>query len=304
MLASFVTSSANPDERETAFRLIFQQLSAEEREARVANALRLVEQRELNPDAVWVIRGQKQLLGAMVCLPVPGASALVWPPQVVAHTRRQNIEDQLLQAALSWLQLRGAKVAQALLAQDESTLAPSLLRNGFAHITRLWYLRHDLGFPAELLSDELTLDYQDYTHCDRDLFHQTLLRTYDGTLDCPEVNGVRELHEIIQGHQAQGAHDPRRWSLALKAGFPVGVLMLTSIPDWQGWDISYVGVVPEARRRGIGCELTRRAIRDAQAAGASQLTLAVDDRNRPARNLYERLGFEPFDQREVYLAIW
>jgi hypothetical protein len=30
----------------------------------------------------------------------------------------------------------------------------------------------------------------------------------------------------------------------------------------------------------------------------------VDARNRPAWDLYCRVGFEPFDQREVFLATW
>jgi ribosomal protein S18 acetylase RimI-like enzyme len=240
----------------------------------------------------------------MVCLPVAGASALVWPPQTVAHSRRLEIEDQLLQAALGWLRQTGAKLAQTLLAHDERSLAPPLQRNGFAHITTISYLRHDLGFPAELLAAEQYLHYQDYASCDRDLFHQTLLRTYEGTLDCPEVNGVRTIAEIIEGHRAQGHHDPRIWWLALEQTRPIGVLLLTQIPEWQGWDLSYVGVVPEARRRGIGRELTCHALRSAQAAGAAQVTLAADDRNLPARNLYESLGFESFDQRDVYLALW
>jgi mycothiol synthase len=304
MFQSQVAASAHEDELEAAFQLIFQHVAAEDRTARIANALQLIEQEELDPRGVWVVRGQNELLGAMVCMPVSGASGLVWPPQAVTHTCRVEIEDQLLQSALAWLRQCGAKLAQVLLSQDENYLAPPLLRNGFSRITSLWYLRHDLGFPAELLSEETHLVYQDYASCNQALFHETLLRTYEGTADCPEVNGIRDLREIIEGHQAQGKYDPRRWFLAFAGNLAVGVLMLTEIPEWHGWDISYVGVVPEARSRGLGRELTCKALRDAQAAGAVQVTLAVDDRNLPARNLYRQLGFESFDQREVYLAIW
>jgi ribosomal protein S18 acetylase RimI-like enzyme len=74
--------------------------------------------------------------------------------------------------------------------------------------------------------------------------------------------------------------------------------------DAQGWDISYLGLVPEARGRGLGKELVRKALFEARAADALQLTLAVDERNWPARDLYQRMGFETFDSREVYLTIW
>ena len=115
---------------------------------------------------------------------------------------------------------------------------------------------------------------------------------------------MRNLEEVLEGHQAQGIHNPEQWWLALQANEAVGVLLLAEISESQGWDLSYVGVVPEARGRGIGRELTCKALQEARAAGATQITLAVDTRNRPAWSLYLDLGFESFDRREVYLAIW
>lgn len=303
MPTSLVAQQAQAQELTEAFRIIFQHVPERDRQARIENALKLVRQKELDPAGVWVVRRRSGLLGAMVCMLVPGASALVWPPQASAGKAKQ-IEDVLLRTALAWVRERGAKLAQTLLAPGETSLAAPLERNGFTHITRLWYLKHDLGFPAELVEPAKDLHTCDYTQCDRTLFHQTLLATYEGTKDCPEVNGVRSLEDIIAGHQAQGVHDPRRWWLAFKDGQAVGVLILTELTEWQGWDISYLGIVPQARRRGIGKDLTRKAIREAQAAGTTQLTLSVDQRNRPAWHLYRALGFNVFDEREVYLAIW
>ena len=83
----------------------------------------------------------------------------------------------------------------------------------------------------------------------------------------------------------------------------IGVLLLTDVPEWRGWDLAYLGVVPEARGRGLGRQLAIKALRAARSGGATQLTLAVDARNFPAWHLYARLGFEAFDNREVYLNI-
>jgi ribosomal protein S18 acetylase RimI-like enzyme len=295
---------ARPDELPAAFRLVFRHLSKDDREARVANALEMVRQGELDPNGVLVVRGGRGLLGAMVCLPVPGASGLVWPPQVLAHNDRGALENQLVHKAGAWLRRRGAKLAQALLLPEEASLAEPLTRNGFRRITRLWYMRHDLDGRVPILRVDGRLAFQTYPRGDPSLFHQTLLRTYEGTHDCPEVNGVRTIHEIIAGHQAQGRHDPRRWWLALDEDQPVGVLLLAEVPESRGWDLSYLGVVPEARRRGFGRALAGKALWEAQAADSVQLTLAVDTRNRAAWNLYRSLGFEPYAEREVYLAIW
>ena len=66
----------------------------------------------------------------------------------------------------------------------------------------------------------------------------------------------------------------------------------------------YLGIVPEARRRGLGHELAVKALREAMQMGQRQMSLSVDTRNAPARELYRKLGFVAFDRREVYLALW
>jgi GNAT superfamily N-acetyltransferase len=299
-----VVESAGPGEREAAFRLIFQHLPEPERERRIGNALRLLELGELNAAGLFVVRGRQGLRGAMICLPVPGASGLVWPPQSAGDRRRIEVEDALASHASAWLRQRGAKLAQALLVPEEAYLAVPLERNGFRHITSLLYMRHAgvVPFPGSASHEDLV--YLPVDAVDLPLFQQTLVRTYDGTLDCPEVSNVRDIREVIEGHRAQGHEGTDHWWLILEQDCPVGVLLATASAEWDSWDIAYVGVVPEARRRGLGREVVRRALLEARAAEASQVTLSVDARNEPALQLYERLGFERYDRREVYLAIW
>jgi ribosomal protein S18 acetylase RimI-like enzyme len=68
-------------------------------------------------------------------------------------------------------------------------------------------------------------------------------------------------------------------------------------------EVAYVATAPHARGKGLGRELTRRAVELAKQTGARWLTLAVDRRNRPARRLYDQLGFEPWDERDAYLLL-
>jgi len=301
MSTPFLVEPAQPAERGPAFRLVFRHLPDKEREARVANAQVLLHRGELAAEGVLVARGPAGVSGALVCTPAPGAGGLIWPPQT--EPPDDAVADELVRRACTWLRQSGVKLAQALLPPEDLPLGAPLLRNGFQHITTLWYLRHTLELSAVLLAVGERLSYRPYPR-DPALFQETLLRTYEGTADCPEVSGVRTIDEVIAGHVAQGEHDPERWWLALRRDQPVGVLLLTRIPEWDGWDVSYVGIVPEARRQGCGSELMRKALLEARAAGASQLTLSVDVRNRPAWELYRRLGFEPFEQREVLLAVW
>jgi GNAT superfamily N-acetyltransferase len=300
---TFIVEPARPGEQTEAFRLALQHLPAREQVSRIQRALELVANGHIDPRGILVARAAGQLVGALVCMTTPGAGSLIWPPQTtVSSGNAQLIEDQLVGNALPWLQLQGAKLAQAMVHPDEAHLANPLLRHGFAHVTTLRYLSLTLK-KRSVPSADGTLTWSSY----RDqpaLFEQTLLETYRGSEDCPELNGVRDIREIIEGHRAMGIHEPDQWSLAMRDDHPVGVLLLCRMPEWESMDVAYVGVVPLYRRRGIGRQLMARAMSEAGQRNIEQLTLAVDRRNRSAGNLYESLGFKAFDEREVFLAIW
>jgi hypothetical protein len=55
------------------------------------------------------------------------------------------------------------------------------------------------------------------------VFHETLMRTYEGPGDCPELCGLRTADEVVAGYRAQGQFDPGNWWLAGAGGAPVGV---------------------------------------------------------------------------------
>jgi ribosomal protein S18 acetylase RimI-like enzyme len=277
-------------------------LDEDDRETRVANALKMLRDKELNPAGALVARTNGHVRGALFYQPVPGASGLIWPPQTQPKPN-SLIEDLLIRKACQLLADQGAKLIQSLLMGEELFLGESLERNALNHITQLWYLRHDLEFPQQFFQDQDQLTYDSYASCEANLFHQTLLRTYESTQDCPEVNGVREIEEIIAGHKSQGRHNPEYWWLASDHGQPIGVLLLSEMPELKSWELLYLGVSAKARGHGFGRELARKALWEARAMEAPQLTLSVDVRNQPARNLYKNLGFEAYDSREVFLKI-
>ena len=293
------------EELPAAFELLFRRSGPGERGGRVANALDLVRRGELDLEGLFVLRDRGGLVGAVLCLALPGAAGLVWPPQCVPGADAPAGEDALLRRGADWLRGRNVKVAQALLSPEEAPFAAALPRNGFPHVTQLCFLRHDLAADLRALTRPGSpLSYRPYDPSDPSAFHRTLLRTYEGTLDCPELNGARGVEDIVAGHRGNGRFDPGLWFLALADGEPAGVLLLTELAESGDWETSYVGVVPEARRRGFGRELMLKALAEARAAGAASLTLLVDARNRPAWELYRGFGFELFDRREVFLAVW
>ncbi|MCZ6463594.1 MAG: GNAT family N-acetyltransferase [Proteobacteria bacterium] len=63
----------------------------------------------------------------------------------------------------------------------------------------------------------------------------------------------------------------------------------------EGWLIQGVYTWPEQRRRGMAAAGMAALVREAFAAGAAHVQLAVVNGNTPAERLYQGLGFEPFD---------
>ena len=76
---------------------------------------------------------------------------------------------------------------------------------------------------------------------------------------------------------------------ALENDRPVGLVELETAPE--GAEIAYLGVVPEARGRGVGRALLAVAAAHAFARGAHQLKVRAHDHEKAAMALYERLGF-------------
>jgi len=303
MLESIEIGVARPEEWPAAFELALQHVSKVDRPMRVSNASMLLDAGELDPAGIFVARAPDRLAGVQVCVPLRGSSGIFWLPQVAAAWRRTNLAERLVQAAANWLRGRGAKLAQALVQAADLPQAAPLKCCGFRHVTGLQYLRHDLSdLPAVPGPPEL--HYRPYAPDIEQTFQQTMLRTYEQTLDCPELNGIRTIEEIMDGHRAQGIWRPENWWLASLAGAPAGIVLLTQLGDVDGYDLSYVGVVPEYRRRGLGSAMALRAMQVAKDHDSLQLLLAVDQRNRPARRLYQALGFDPTESREVLLLIY
>jgi mycothiol synthase len=292
--------TARPDEWSAAFSLAFQHLGQDVRPARLQNALALVAQGVIDPGGILVATDGCGLRGVQVCVPLPGASGLFWLP--CSSPPDAALEEQLIQTALDSVRRRGAKLAQAIFTHLDRPFVGALERCGFRLITQLHYFEHALqSLPPPIGTN---VQYNTYDAVPRSLFHATLLQTYQGTLDCPELNGLRTIEEVIAGHQAQGVFRPEHWLLAWRDGRPAAVAMLMELPDLGVWDLAYLGVVPEFRRRGLGREMATHLLSIAKAAGALKLSLAVDERNAPAIQLYEKLGFISKESRDVYLYFW
>ena len=292
-------------DRSSALGLLFGHHPPSERAGQVAQVLAAAAAGTISLDGLCVCHSDEALVGAMLAIESQGRTVAGWPPRVapgLPTADRDKVYRHLIETVCNFAQERRARLVQAILEEEDLGLVPMFLASHFFHLAHLVYLRRPLA-GCQLPAPQTEIEYVCYRPRWHEAFLDVLGRSYQGSLDCPEINGARMLEEIIESHRAQGQFDPQRWFLARRQGQWVGCLLLAGLPDFNALEIAYVAVLPEARGTGLGRELTRKALREGIAARMDLLTLAVDARNQPARQMYAREGFEPWDERDVYLRI-
>jgi ribosomal protein S18 acetylase RimI-like enzyme len=147
------------------------------------------------------------------------------------------------------------------------------------------------------------LQFEPYAESEQQRLAALVERTYEGTRDCPRMNGLRETADVLSGYRAAGRFDPGRWFFLRHAGRDVGCLLLTEHPEHRQWELVYIGLVPEVRGRSWGIEAVRRAQAIAAQAQATCLLLAVDAANEPAVAMYAASGFAAWDRRSVLVRV-
>lgn len=134
------------------------------------------------------------------------------------------------------------------------------------------------------------------------LLTEALERSYEQTLDCPELCGLRETADVLESHRLAGEFDPNLWYLVLRGERAVGCAIFTTHRSGTSVELVYLGLAPEVRGLGLGSALLRLGVREARDRGADMITCAVDARNGPALALYQRAGMRPSSRRIAYIA--
>jgi RimJ/RimL family protein N-acetyltransferase len=253
------------------------------------------------PTGLWVAYRSQRLVAAGLAQVQPGRTAVVSPPRVAADEPPETARG-LLAGVVADLSREGVRLAQTLLETDHGPEADLLTACGFPHVSNLLYLVSVDGvFPTSRPNDRL--EFASYAAGQRQRMAQLVERTYQGSLDCPAVDGVRLIEDVLESYRATGVFDPARWLIVRHRESDIGCVLLTDHPRNNQWELVYMGVVPEARGHGWGLAMARYAQWLTRQAGRKRLVLAVDAANVPAIATYAAAGFVAWDHRSVYLRI-
>jgi GNAT superfamily N-acetyltransferase len=235
-----------------------------------------------------------------LALLLPGHTALIFIPQPDENGIDPAAQLDLTRGALGELATRNLYYGQALLEAAAHSRGELLRQAGFRSLAPLAYMERSATYPWTETPSAAGLEWLQFDERTGPEFARTILASYQDSLDCPELTGIRPIDDIIASHQAVGRFDPALWELACVNGQPSGCLLLARHTHAPIVEVVYTGVVPAWRQRGVGGLLLRRALEQCRAAGARRLSVVVDDRNTPAKRLYERFAFTPVTHREAY----
>lgn len=193
------------------------------------------------------------------------------------------------------------RLSQVLLEPDDVLVRAAFERAGFREIAELAYLSRPRPGPEfdAPVSWEPGLTVRNWRAGDDASIALALERTYMGTLDCPDLCGMRDPMDVIASHRATGVFDPNLWWLVECDGRCEGVMLFNSCPAQSMVELVYLGLSPSLRGRGLAKRLMRLGLSKLSSRVEREVSCAVDLRNTPALRLYTGLGFKETSRRRA-----
>jgi ribosomal protein S18 acetylase RimI-like enzyme len=258
----------------------------------VENFLGFAAEQSLGLDELWVARQQGRIVASAMMVLCPGRTGLIFlSPNLTADGL--PAASQLASALCRAQNPARVRLVQALLDPGQEQIGKALDAAGFRRLAVLIYMQHRAARNPTPLALDADVQASSYTPQTRAAFAQAILASYQQTLDCPGLLGLRQIDDILDGHMATGRFVPELWLRLEHAGEPVGVMLLNVVPQRAALELVYLGLSPAWRGRGLARRLVQHGLGLAPRHGATQMILAVDDHNTPALRMYGALQFTP-----------
>jgi ribosomal protein S18 acetylase RimI-like enzyme len=244
-------------------------------------------------------------IGALWASILPGRSASITGPKLDECPQQANAARLLIREANRYLSQQQVQLAQAAI-NDGDDAIEWFAREGFQHaITVDWMAcspGHDVATDAYEPPKHLVFEtYDDAMH---DRLARLLEQTSRNSGDRAMTLDPRAAPEVLTGYRAVGRYSPDRWMILHTQQRDVGCLLMSEHPAEQQLEIVYLGVVPAARRAGLGHAAIRFAQYHASLGNYQQLILAVDAQNAPAQALYQKAGLICWKKHTVMLRVF
>ena len=258
----------------------------------VRQFLDFASQQNVSLEHLWHARRAGVPIASTLIVPAAGRTAMIFVSPLPA-SGALGVTTDLLRVACQALDPRQVRLVQTLLEPSQVPEVKSFTAAGFLHLGHLLYMQCKPGRPRRSPDVAIDVEVSHWSEPQRGLFADTILASYEKTMDCPGLIGLRTIDDIIQGHMASGQFDPKLWYALHHSTEPVGVMLLNPVPQQDSLELVYLGVAEKYRGRGLGRKLLEHAMEVATEGGFSTVILAVDEQNDAAVRLYRSMRFAP-----------
>lgn len=227
---------------------------------------------------------------------------------MLSDSELASVYGRLIEALRRQATQRGAELMQAIRVLDpavstEGALFQGWSRGGLQRVATLLQMAGPTDAPPAappgLASPRLT--FQSYREMPWRSWCELVERTYQGSLDVPELAGRRNIENTLLGYSDGLPEQERWWWSVHAAGTPIGCLILTPSRS-SDCELTYLGLGAPFRGQGYGTEILRFAMRTAARRKRRRMVLAVDERNKPAISTYLKAGMRVTITLDAWLA--
>src|SRR5687768_1605034 len=166
---------------------------------------------------------------------------LLGPSGAPAHRDGNRAAADLVDAVCDHFGARNVQLAQVLLDPADAPARMLYEACGFGRVAELIYLQvvpRRKAPPPVLPPGMRWVAYGPEAHA---LYGRAIAQTYQHSLDCPRLNGLRDIEDVMAGHKASGEFDPALWALLCEGDTALGALLLARSVPADTLELVYLG---------------------------------------------------------------
>ncbi len=241
---------AHPSEAATCLKLILGTAAGPADDVTVSEFTAFTQSRKIDLGEIGVAEVDGKISWAALPMLSAGRTMLLFTPGQTPAPPAVGAVGAVIELLCQRHAPRDIQLAQALLEPGDDLIRRIFESRGFMRMAELIYLHAAVrrARAPPLPPGYAVRHYSTQTHA---MFAAAILESYQDSLDCPGLNGVRGIEDIISGHKASGEFDPAHWFVLCHRGSnsgieqPHGVLILSRLPRGDTAELVYLGLVPQ-----------------------------------------------------------
>jgi ribosomal protein S18 acetylase RimI-like enzyme len=204
---------------------------------------------------------------------------------------------RLIELASRHLFSGSVKLVRATVGIADFCVREAFTRCGYQHVADVKSLMWDAKWlPVPPAQAELSFAVYQPAE-DRERLASLLAATFVDSLDVPELNDQLAPPELIEAFATCSPSTSQWWWIANDGSRDVGCVLLADHGTEVGCEITYLGLIPDARGRGWGRELVYQAQQTTVRLNRQHLLVSIDAANERATRMFQHAGFSTCDNR-------